>query len=271
MLKENEQQVLDLYSQGYGTSYIGKVMGVSRCSVNKFLKRRGILLRGKLEASLASCPLRKKYIFDHSFFLQDSWQLAYFCGFCLADGSLETRGSGASARITISINKQDRELLEKFCEWLSCPLSCIKEEQNNKISLRFSDPILANCLEKYGIVKNKTYAANNYLDIPEEFTKPFLIGFIDGDGTLKFDTKKGYRFGIVGNKLTINIIVRMIKSIGVEGEFKFEDPQDKIWKRACLYRKNDICKLVEVLNPEKYFYLERKWRPFLDFLSAASI
>jgi intein-encoded DNA endonuclease-like protein len=271
MLKENEQQVLDLYSQGYGTSYIGKSMGVNRSSINKFLKIRGVLIRGKLEASLASCPLRKKYVFDHNFFLQDSWQLAYFCGFCLADGSLETRSGGGSARITISINKQDRELLEKFCEWSSYPPSCIKKEKDNKLSLRFSDPILAHCLEKYGIVKNKTYNPKNFLNIPKEFIQPFLIGFIDGDGTLRFDNRRGYRFGIVGNKLTIDIIIEMIKSIGVDGEFKFEDPQDKVWKRACFYRKNDICKLVKALNPEIYFYLDRKWRPFLDFLSAASI
>lgn len=262
---------MQLYQDGYGTTYIANLMKVKYSSVRKFLQRRNINIRSKADAAILSCDRRKKYLFNKNFFTTPSWQLAYFAGFCLADGSLHITNN--TSRLTISIHQNDRNILENFCQWMQYPLQGIISGTNNKISLRISDPILANCLAPYGIVPNKTYYPNLTLNIPDEYIKPFLIGFIDGDGTLKYSMKKGYRFGIVGNKITIDNIVDLIKKIGFNKDFVIADnPTDKVWKRVCLYRKQDICQLVSLLDPNKYFYLKRKWQNYLDFfLSAASI
>lgn len=266
---EKEKKILQLYQDGYGTTYIANVLGVKYPSVRKYLQRRNIKIRSKAEAAILSCDRRKKYLFDKIFFTTPSWQLSYFAGFCLADGTIDI--SNNTARITISIHKNDIEILQQFCQWINYPLEGIKSNNNNKVSLRISDPILANCLQQYGIVPNKTYHPSN-LNIPAEYIKPFIIGFIDGDGTLKYNIKTGYRFGIVGNKLTIDNISKLIKQIGYNKDFVVADnPEDKVWKRLCLYRKQDICDLVSLLQPNKYFYLKRKWQNYLDFLSAASI
>ena len=270
-LKNNEQEVLELYNKGFGTTFIAKKFKVSYPSVLKFLKRRNVKIRTKQEASTLSCDRRKRNFYNKSFFLKDSWQLAYFAGFCLADGSLQLSKSKRAATLTISINEKDIEILQKFCEWTNLPTNAILNSKNNKKTLKFSDPILSYCLERYGIVPNKTYYPTNNLDIPKQFIKPFLIGFIDGDGTLRYN-KIGYRFGIVGNKHTINQILNLIKYIGFNKPIKIEqDPIDKVWKRACTYQKKDICELIALLEPHRYFYLKRKWQNYLDFLSAASI
>jgi hypothetical protein len=266
---EKEQKILQLYQDGYGTTYIANILGVKYPSIRKYLQRRNIKIRSKAEAATLSCDRRKKYLFDKQFLTTPSWQLSYFAGFCLADGSLDINNN--TARLTISIHQNDIEILQQFCQWLHYPLQGIKPSTNNKVSLRISDPILTNCLQQYGIVPNKTYYPNT-LNIPNQYIKPFIIGFIDGDGTLKYNAKTGYRFGIVGNKSTIDNINALIKQIGYNKDFVVADnPEDKVWKRLCLYKKQDICDLISLLEPNKYFYLKRKWQSYLDFLSAASI
>ena len=270
ILKNNENKILKLYQDGYGTTYIANLIGVKYPSIRKFLQRKNIKIRSKADAAILSCDRRKKYLFNKKFFTNPSWQLAYFAGFCLADGSLYITKN--TSRLTISIHQDDKNILEHFCQWMQYPLQGIVPGTNNKMALRISDPVLVNNLKPYGIVPNKTYQPNLKLNIPNQYIKPFLIGFIDGDGTLKYNLKTGYRFGIVGNKITIDNIVNLLQQIGFNKDFVIaDDPVDKVWKRVCLYRKQDICDLVSLLEPNKYFYLKRKWQNYLDFLSAASI
>lgn len=93
------------------------------------------------------------------------------------------------------------------------------------------------------------------------------IGYIDGDGSIT--CKNGsYKFNIVGHKQTIDKIISYINILDVDYNFEWhwENPDDKVWKRAILTKKQHLFHLVSILEPWKYFHLPRKWNSVMEHI-----
>ncbi len=217
--------------------------------------------------------MKPENIFDKNFFFNEDDLTYYFYGFMLGDGCLITHKQGHKY-ITITLNAKDQCILHNICKWTKRDLSSIKYYKNNTLCRLeyYGNFFKENNFSKYGLVSNKTY--NPIIpNISQKYLAPFLIGLIDADGSISFNTErknlgrisKEYNFNIVGNIIIMDWFVDKIHELGFTGHINSQLIK-KDFKRIRIQRKNDILQLSKILSINNYrnIYLKRKWEN-LDF------
>lgn len=113
---------------------------------------------------------------------------AYWLGYLMADGCFTNNSSRNGSRLMLECKTEDREILEKFCQFLNIRKDRITSGHNGtSVALSLADSNFSTSVNKYGIVKNKSHTENH---VPEEILKndlyflQYLKGIIDGDGTI---------------------------------------------------------------------------------------
>jgi len=260
--------ICSLYEDGYSGRQIAKYVNISNYKVLKILKKNNIKIRDPYTSTLTHN--KKKFTFNKSFFFSDSWQLAYMMGFALADGSLEFSKKHNYSKLHFKIDKVDKIILDffkKISNFTQTP-KIYNKNKPNLLCLSYCDPIFKDDkFKSWGLVVNKTYNPG-FININSQLIKPFIIGFIDGDGSITFNKKKGYILNIVSNKLTIDQLLKLISNLDPTYifEWHFEDYPNKIWKRASLTKKIQVLHLINLLTPWNYFYLPRKWQEAINHI-----
>lgn len=266
-MNKNISDIINLYNDGYSLRTLSKIFNISSQTLSKRLRFNNVLIRSAYDFSITSTDNRKIYTFDKSFFQKDSVELAYMMGFILADGNLYYSKKHNYARLSININQKDNLILEYFKKISSYTKNIVVCSDTTQRKLFYTDPIFRNIdFSKWGCVPNKTYYPAK-LNISFDYLKPFIIGYIDGDGSIT--CKKGkYKFNIVGNKFTIDQIVNYINLLDQKYNFEWhwENPSNKVWKRAILTKKDQLLHLVSILEPQNYFHLPRKWSSAIEYL-----
>ena len=257
LLKQNQNTIIQYYQSGQTIKSLGKDFEVSEMTMRKFLISNDIKTR--------SNPFERK--FDEQFFHKQSNELAYFMGFCFADGSITAQDDHRST-LEISVHTKDKCVLQKFCQWTNYNEDYItKRSGKEMLRLCYNSKLFKQDFSSWGLVNNKTYEPCIPSILPE-YIKPFLIGYIDGDGSIKF-SKEQNQFNIVGNRILIDWFCDTIKNLGFDQQFKFEDIEGKVWKRARIYTKEDILSMIKCLEPQQYqkLFLPRKWDTAITLLS----
>lgn len=123
------------------------------------------------------------------FLLDDNLINYYWYGFIMSDGHLSEKNA-----LIISLNKTDLNHLEKISNKIGCNI--LKSEKSNMVTINIMDNInILSLKEKLGINHNKTYNPptvehmSNLLNSTEKLLS-FLIGFIDGDGSIQYQKDK---------------------------------------------------------------------------------
>jgi hypothetical protein len=260
-LSENQKNIIITdYIAGKSTLALSKNYGVSQWSIKKILDKNDIKTR-----TLADLKIK----FDENFFFANTPETYYFWGFMLGDGSLIQHKQG-HRYISISIEKCDEAILHNFCRWLSIDIAHIKHGTNNcgteYSRLEVYGTFFKQDFSKFGLVPNKTYYPSK-LEIPKEYIQPFLLGLIDADGNVAFDTNrkngkyisKEYNLSVVGHSYNMNWCIDQIRSLGFNGNIN--EKTEDTWKRIRVQRKEDIIDLSKLLEVKKYYpiCLERKW------------
>ena len=115
---------------------------------------------------------------------------AYWLGFILADGCVRVDGDGRY-RFSIRLAIKDKEHLEKFarfCDIDGNDIRVVKTSIKNfstylGVDYYFTNKKIVTNIMNHGIVPMKTSSQNLEINgIKPEFYKPFVRGFIDGDG-----------------------------------------------------------------------------------------
>lgn len=225
-------------------------------SVYKILSDNGIYRPKKYNTNI-------KYPFDHSFFLNEKdIKTAYFYGFVLGDGCLQQSEKLSSYMISIQLHKKDVNILKMFCDWTNKDQIAIRYTKNDGVVLRYQDKELFynNDFSKWGIIPNKTY--NPVIpSIDNSVIKPFLLGLIDADGSVKFDKEDKY-FQLAGNKTIITWFIRTIKKLGFKGKTstRFYQNNNVKFGRVQIRNSDDVVSLGKILEIDKFdFILDRKW------------
>lgn len=182
---EDVVNICDRYIAGETTVEIGKSMGLCDRTVAKVLKNNNIVLRKSA---------RRSIIINHDYFRSiDTPQKAYFLGWMISDGSvvLQKTRPGRSRIISLELQSDDKHILEMFVSELGADPSVVKHfDKRNHCYLRFASEEMADDLERYGVVPNKTWIS--YLPILNDDLMPHLLrGIFDGDGTVTIDKKYG--------------------------------------------------------------------------------
>ena len=119
---------------------------------------------------------------NESFFHNLDENSAYYLGLIIADGNVFKDETGRQASISITLNKEDEYLLFKFKEILKANTT-ISHDGRGASQFAIRSNIMANDLEKYGVIPRKSYFT--YLPKVSDDLMPNLIrGIFDGDGSI---------------------------------------------------------------------------------------
>jgi len=115
---------------------------------------------------------RFKYRVNQDFFKTWNSQMAHILGFTFADGNIHYS--------TLAWDlKDDVKLLRKINKAMGSNYPIKKRKHSFR--LRISNPFILQDIQKLGITPNKTRTCL-FPDVPEEFLRDFIRGFLDGDG-----------------------------------------------------------------------------------------
>lgn len=292
MTKEQEQIIIERYSNGETAVAISKDIGISNSTISRFVKKIGIsrgrqtkktldiekdVVKDFQENNLYCEDLAKKYEVDvhtiyrildkynikrqtgyHtncdiSYFEQiDNPHKAYLLGFITADGAV------VNNILSIEVHDDDDIEVLKYAQQQINPQATItkcKGRLTSKIS--FGAKKIGEDLAKYGIVQNKSKIIKNVpLNfIPQKYLKYYFRGLIDGDGCV---LENGRLSIYSGSKEYIEDVQRiLIKELNLS--------QTSIYHGTTYFcswsSKEDRKKLFNYLydNLNECFYYERKY------------
>lgn len=198
---------------------------------------------------------------DEVYFKNWNANMAYILGFILADGCI-IRGSyeGYSDSLKFGVQLSDIDVLNKIKKELKSEHAISRVK--NAAHFCISSQELVNDLKGLGITYKKSL--NEHCpNVPLEYSRDFIRGIIDGDGSIHFD-KKGYpTISLCGGRVTLeNTRNHFIKTLGVYSKL-----DRRKYSRECgsylyqiTYRCNTAKKIVGYLYNDAALYLDRKFK-----------
>ncbi len=220
--------------------------------------------------SVTSIKLKKKQLElehltnrfgDLSPLLKESHQAYYWIGFIFADGHLSKNG-----RLSIT-SSHDKEHLEEFANFIGCKVLKIKRTKSLKnkkgssdffysVSLQHQD-VSEKIREKFDISNTKTYNVPNLHWINEDWKFiSFLIGFIDGDGSVcKTNRVIKIENHINWNKIHL-YIQTYLKKFEIESKVKYDESINA--SIICISNKSYHF-LLSKIKEYDLIVLKRKW------------
>lgn len=116
----------------------------------------------------------------------------YWLGYLAADGSFKLDGIQKLSRIQLRVN--DKESIVNFKNFLGVD-NLISENKSGKFNINYGLNVMdrATCeilINLYNINNRKTYNPIKFRDDNIDYFTAYLIGFIDGDGSIKLQTNR---------------------------------------------------------------------------------
>lgn len=165
----------------------------------------------------------QKYTIDTNFFLIPNLTNSYFAGFFAADGYLRTKGNAYNFKLELCT--KDVIVLENFKYHTKYTgnirsyqrKNYLKETLKNVscLSVSCANPWGKQLKENFGIVPHKTYRMSPPNLNDENLNLAYLIGYVDGDGSVFIRSNNRIVFRIYSSNLKIiswlrNILVKNI-------------------------------------------------------------
>ena len=149
--------------------------------------------------------------FDETIFDKiNSEEKAYWLGFLYADGAVgSTRNS-----VELSLKSSDIKHLEKFRDFLNFSIDKHIYQDNIRCRICVTNKHLKESLISLGCTPKKslTITFPSEQQVPKEFQKDFIRGYIDGDGSVMLNTKHtAGRINILG---TLDMLESIIETMG---------------------------------------------------------
>ena len=184
--------------------------------------------------------------------LNENLETYYWIGFILADGSIKSNN-----RLVVSLSNKDAEHLEK----LGCYISTNIKYSKQVVSLSaMSVAAIPRLCEKFDIKQDKTYNPpdiNLIKKIEHDKILALIIGFIDGDGSIKNQWKrKDFSIAIKNHSSWLYILNYFSDIITNK---KLAKINSKGYASLHITRCSDIIKLKNFAIEKKLPILERKW------------
>lgn len=206
--QEQIEDILNKYQNNWSQQKIADFYEVSRTVIKRILEiqNNGIVIRNRTS----------KYKYQQDIFENiDTAEKAYWLGFLAADGCNYQREHNAS--IILNVHEKDIKHLEKFkkfCHTDAEIKSYIGYEgfsnQTPMCKITLNSKKISNDLIDKGILPNKSLILQPP-HILEEFYKPFILGYFDGDGSIsKTSQYNNYSISIQGTKEILTWICEVL-------------------------------------------------------------
>lgn len=175
--EKKESVVKEYLERPMSISELGSISGLSNPTIIKILNEYNIERYKK--AKIFNPNLDEHYFDDI-----DCEEKAYFLGFLITDGNVfKTENGNRQASISITQSSSDEYILKAFKDAIHSNTAIAHDGRGcSQIAVRSN--IMAESLEKYGIVSNKTLITKLPL-LPKEYMPHLLRGILDGDGNIK--------------------------------------------------------------------------------------
>lgn len=180
------------------------------------LKYRKIQIRSYSENSA-------RYTINRDYFKFWTHEMAYILGFIATDGNIHKN------TLKIGLKIEDKYLLEDIAKELSSDASVkervihLKRTAKDYLSCELDIYCKEICqdLRNLGIKENKTLKLGRFDFVPQEFEKDFILGVIDGDGSI----------GRIGGERCNNSIQIRIRLVSASYDF-IEYIRDTMYKHG---------------------------------------
>lgn len=183
---DNADKVVEQYLAGEWPPTLAQRYGVSPTTIKKLLKTKNVKRRLRSEDRIHS--------FDEAYFERiDSHEKAQILGFIYADGCIAA--NGGSYKLHIRIHAKDIDYLEriKTCIGYTGPIRRFTSWHGKPhCSLLIFSRKLGEDLIRLGAGIRKTYNLTfpSKEQIPDEFLDSFILGFLEGDGSIYSNAAK---------------------------------------------------------------------------------
>lgn len=253
----NILELVGLYKQGFSLRAISGIFGVSRKFIRSALLGSGSEIRSKNDQCFADSKNRNLYKY---FDVIDSRSKAYWLGFILADGSVfSTKGT-----MEIGLALKDVDHLQSFASIFGEDVS----RNRNRCRYSIYSSYFCKRLIGLGIVPRKTYIDDTTIfdNIPNEFMNSFILGFMDGDGSVYMDKRRN-NYIVVNFSGRKSILGRikdiLVNSLGVNA--------NKIGRQKSIYKLewsgNQADMVLDWLYRDSLVKLERKHIIYKNYVS----
>lgn len=206
--QEQIEDILNKYQNNWSQQKIADFYKVSRTVIKRVLEIQceGLIIRNRTS----------KYKYQQDIFeIIDTAEKAYWLGFLAADGCNYQREHNAS--IILNVHEKDIKHLEKFKQFCHTDAeikSYIGYEgfsnQTPMCKITLNSKKISNDLIDKGILPNKSLILQPP-HILEEFYKPFILGYFDGDGSIsKSSQYNNYSISIQGTKEILTWICEVL-------------------------------------------------------------
>ena len=188
-IEEKRDKILDLYKSGISTTKMAEMLHMSQNDIARYVENAGIELR-KTDFYL------RKYEVNHNYFeIIDTHEKAQILGLIMTDGYVESN----KHTVNIGLQEDDKYYLEwvNRCMDSTYPIHLstkAKENHTSKSGYTYNiknhykftvcSPKMQEDLVKLGIVHRKTYVNSDVPNIPENLMSSYLLGALNGDGTV---------------------------------------------------------------------------------------
>lgn len=180
----------------------------------------------------------------------------YWWGFIYSDGYLSATG-----KLVVQLSNLDRDHLDKLATKLSAP---VYEAKGNMCRIDVMDKVSTECLRnKLGIKAKKTYSPPDnfeFLSTPDE-RLAFLLGFIDGDGSLRFDHNGSFKsLKVVVHENWFDFFENFCHTVGQDFDLRFTVTKNGRGNTSVyMGTKKSHRDLVNFINQYQIPAMDRKW------------
>lgn len=215
---------------------------------------------------------RRKYkVDDDCFELINSEESAYWFGFMLADGFINT----SENKIGVSLSTKDKSHLEKLNSFLksSYPIKEYEIAQGygtggSYCRLQVTSEKIKKDLISHGLLENKTNKVIFPVDIDEQYHIDVIRGYIDGDGSITYGTQqkngdKNYNLKIVGTEAMLEYIKDFFNVSHLKLHQRNPDREADNWTLV-IGGNVQVYETLNKLYENKAIYLDRKYERYIE-------
>ena len=261
-----DNQIINFYNDGNSIAETSRKFSISVYKVKKILINNNIYIRTRKEQTVIENKKRRKKV-DDNFFDVLNKNNCYILGLIASDGNIAKKRN----TIKLTLNSEDRYLLELIKEKMNIERKIVDDIIQNKYyssTLSFSSEKIKNRLKDFGIIPNKTYTNTiSMSNIPDNLKKFFILGYIDGDGTVTtYDGKNQLKLSICSyNKKILEEINKfLLKELKIKGNF-YKYKNKHLFELS--FSTIPSIKILEFLYNESDIFLKRKYNKFKTIIN----
>lgn len=204
-----------------------------------------------------------KYFHNQIFFNNPNMLNCYWAGFIGADGSI----SNTNNCLKIGLAEKDTNHLTRFKNDIEFtgPISYRSKTKSSEIQIYGAQTLIYDLENCFNIVSNKSLTLKPPVELmfyDKELIKSYIVGYIDGDGCIKFDKRdKTFILDLYSGSLRI---IKWFKYF-LELEYPLKDKKIYSYGNGHLYRLQGKQALIVLsdLNKLDVPKLARKWDKLL--------